>query len=234
MGESGNPLPERKKRGALSGNKRAIGNPGGGRKPKFKPAFIGVARKACERGFTDQEVADLLGINASTLYRWRVEYPHFARAVRLGKEIADARVERSLYERAVGYSFEAQKAVMTRRGQEILRWREHLPPDTGAAMAYLRNRRPDLWRNTIKHEHTQYRKRGGTTRRAARASSQARFNRSSRPRNANPENRARTLRLRFVTAKPAAKALNSCPLWSCWLLLLLRAQWLHGAGKHVA
>jgi transposase-like protein len=127
---------------------------GGGRKPKFKPVFIGIARKACERGFTDREVADLLGINASTLYRWRVEYPHFARAIRLGKEMADVRVERSLYERAVGYSYEAQKAVVTRHGQEILRWREHLAPDVTAALAYLRNRRPDRWRDTIKQEHS--------------------------------------------------------------------------------
>jgi transposase-like protein len=154
MDQSGNPLPESKKRGAPRGNKRALGNPGGGRKPKFKPAFIGVARKACERGFTDQEVADLLGINASTFYRWRVQYPQFARVVRLGKEMADARVERSLYERAVGYTFEAQKAVRTRHGQEILRWREHLPPDVGAATAYLKNRRPDRWRATHRIEHT--------------------------------------------------------------------------------
>jgi hypothetical protein len=83
-----------------------------------------------------------------------VEYPHFARAFRLGKEMADVRVERSLYERAVGYSYEAQKAVVTRHGQEILRWREHLPPDVTAALAYLRNRRPDRWRDTIKHEHS--------------------------------------------------------------------------------
>jgi transposase-like protein len=154
MDQSGNPLPESKKRGAPRGNRRALGNTGGGRKLKFKSAFIGVARKACERGFTDQEVADLLGVNASTFYRWRVQYPQFARVVRLGKEMADVRVERSLYERAIGYSYEAQKAVMTRHGQEILRWREHLPPDVGAAMAYLKNRRPDRWRDTRRIEHT--------------------------------------------------------------------------------
>jgi transposase-like protein len=153
MDQSGNPLPESKKRGAPRGNKRALGNPGGGRKLKYKPVFARIA-KACENGATQLEIADLLGVSASSLYRWRVEYPHFARAVRLGKEMADARVERSLYERAVGYSFEVQKAVMTRHGQEILRWREHLPPDVGAAMAYLKNRRPDRWRDTHRIEHT--------------------------------------------------------------------------------
>src|SRR5262249_870039 len=114
MDQSANPLPESKKRGAPRGNKRALGNPGGGRKPKFEPAFIRVARKACEHGLTDREVADLLGVNPSTFYRWRAQYPRFARGIRLGKQMADDRVERALYERAIGYSFEAEKAVMTR------------------------------------------------------------------------------------------------------------------------
>jgi hypothetical protein len=152
--ESDKSLPERKKRGSPYGNKRALGNRGGGRKPKFKSAFIGVARKACERGFSDQEVADLLGINASTFYRWRVRYPQFARVVRLGKEMADNRVERALYERAIGYDFEREKQIMTRDGPQMLRWREHVPPDTAAALAYLKNRRPDRWRDTHRIEHT--------------------------------------------------------------------------------
>ena len=154
MGESGNPLPERKKRGAPSGNKRAIGNSGGGRKPKYQTAWARIARKACERGMTDQEVADLLGVNPSSLYRWRAQYREFSRAFRLGKELANNRVERALYERAIGYDFECEKQIMTRRGPQMLRWREHLPPDVAAALAYLKNRRPDRWRDTIKHEHS--------------------------------------------------------------------------------
>ena len=96
----------------------------------------------------------MLGVNPSTLYRWRVQYPPFARAFVLGKELADARVERALYSRAIGYDYEAQKQVMTRHGPQMLHWREHVPPDVGAAMAYLKNRRPDRWRDTHRIEHT--------------------------------------------------------------------------------
>jgi transposase-like protein len=154
MDDLGKPLLERKKRGAPSGNKRAIGNSGGGRKPKYQTAWARIARKACERGMTDQEVADLLGVNPSTLYRWRAQYREFSRAFRLGKELANNRVERALYERAIGYDFECEKQIMTRRGRQMLRWREHLPADVGAAMAYLKNRRPDRWRDTHRIEHT--------------------------------------------------------------------------------
>jgi hypothetical protein len=154
MREASKLLVETKKRGAPLGNKRGLGNRGGGRKPKYQTAWARIARKACERGLTDLEVADLLGINASTFYRWRVEYPHFARAVRLGKEMADIRVERALFSRAVGYDYEIERQIMTRNGPQTLRWRKHLPPDVGAAMAYLRNRRPDRWRDTHRIEHT--------------------------------------------------------------------------------
>ena len=154
MNDSGNLLVQRKKRGAPRGNKRAIGNRGGGRKTKYRAAMAGIAREACERGLTDCEVADLLDVSASTLYRWRTQYPRFARLFRLGKIEADNRVERALFNRAVGYDYEIEKQVMTRRGPQMLRWREHLPPDVGAAMAYLKNRRPDRWRDTHRIEHT--------------------------------------------------------------------------------
>jgi hypothetical protein len=154
MMESFKILVEKKKRGAPLGNKRALGNRGGGRKPKYRTAMAGIARKACEHGMTDLEVADLLNISVSALYRWRLKYPRFGRAFKLGKAEADDRVERALFSRAVGYSFDAEKAVMTRHGVQMLRWVEHVPPDVSAAMAYLKNRRPDRWRDTHRVEHT--------------------------------------------------------------------------------
>jgi hypothetical protein len=107
---------------------------------------------------TDWEVATLLGVNLSTLFRWRTQYPQFARVFRLGKTEADNRVERALFGRAVGYDYEIEKQIMTRNGKETLRWREHLPPDVAAALAYLRNRRPDRWRDrqVVEHQRTPY------------------------------------------------------------------------------
>src|SRR5262249_11600614 len=113
-----------------------------------------VARRCCERGMTDIEVADMLGIGSATLYRWKLEYPAFSRVFKLGKAEADNRVERSLYSRAVGYDYIAEKPVMTRHGQKTMQYRAHVPPDTAAAVWYLKNRRPDRWRDSFRHEHT--------------------------------------------------------------------------------
>jgi len=154
MDDSGNPLAKRRKRGAPLGNKRAVGNSGGGRIPKYQPAMASIARKACELGMTNLEVADLLGVNLASLYRWKLEHSQFARSFKLGKAEADERVERALFSRAVGYDFNAEKQIMTRHGPQMLRWREHVPPDVSAAVAYLKNRRPDRWRDTHRIEHT--------------------------------------------------------------------------------
>jgi hypothetical protein len=102
---------------------------------------------------TDIEVADMLGIGLSTLYRWKLDDPAFARVFKLGKAAADDRVERSLYNRAIGYDYIAEKAAMTRHGQKTMRYRAHIPPDTAAAVWYLKNRRPDRWRDSFRHEH---------------------------------------------------------------------------------
>lgn len=153
MNESGRLSRELRKRGAPPGNKRAHGNRGGGRKTVYNTRMAAVARKCCERGLTDVEVADMLGIGLATLYRRKVEHPAFWKAFRLGKTKADDRVERSLYSRAVGYDYIAEKPVMTRHGQKTMRYRAHVPPDTAAAVWYLKNRRPDRWRDSFRHEH---------------------------------------------------------------------------------
>ena len=153
MDESGNPLPESKKRGAPLGNKRALGNRGGGRKAAYTPKLAAVARKCCGRGLTDLEIADVLDVSPATLYRWKAEHPAFSRVFKLGKAEADDRVERSLYSRAIGYDYIAEKAAMTRHGQQTMRYRQHIPPDTAAAVWYLKNRRPDRWRDAHRHEH---------------------------------------------------------------------------------
>jgi hypothetical protein len=56
---------------------------------------------------------------------WKLDHPAFARVFKLVKVAADDRVERSLYSRAIGYSYLAEKPAMTRHGQKIMRYRAH-------------------------------------------------------------------------------------------------------------
>lgn len=118
-----------------------------GRPTEYRPEYCDLAKRLCESGATDQELADVLRIHRATLYRWLGEYPRFRDAVRLGKEPADDRVERSLFHRAVGYTHEALKIMQEKGTPVVVRYMEHVPPDPGAAFNWLKNRRPDQWRD---------------------------------------------------------------------------------------
>ena len=124
-----------------------------GRPTDYRPEFAEQAAKLCALGATDYEIADFFGVNTSTIYRWRNVHEQFCEAVRAGKERSDERVERALFNRAVGYSFESEK-VFQHQG-EIIRAPtvEHVPPDPGAAMNWLKNRNPDTWRDKQEIEH---------------------------------------------------------------------------------
>jgi hypothetical protein len=65
------------------------------------------------------------------------------------------RVERSLYERANGYSYDAVKIFMPAGSKQpvVVHYTEHCPPDVGAAFIWLKNRDPDRWRDSQVVEH---------------------------------------------------------------------------------
>lgn len=140
---------------APKGNTNAVGNRGGrGGQSKYRPEFAEQAKKATDAGFTDREIAELFGVDESTVNRWKFAHVEFAQALKVGKEPADERVESSLYRRALGYSHDAVK-IFQYQGQEVVvPYVEHVPPDTTACIFWLKNRRPDLWRDRVVNEHT--------------------------------------------------------------------------------
>lgn len=127
-----------------------------GRPSAFKPEYVEQVKKLCELGATDVEMADFFGVAVSTFYLWKNKQPDFSEALKTGKAAADERVERSLYHKATGYTFESEK-VFQYQGQIIRApFREHVPPDTTAMIFWLKNRRPDEWRDKseVHHKHS--------------------------------------------------------------------------------
>lgn len=118
-----------------------------GRPSGYRPEFVDQARKLCELGATERDLADFFKVSLPTLQRWRVSFPDFCASLKTGKYIADDRVEMSLYHRAIGYSFESEK-IFNHQGK-IVRAKtiEHVPPDTTAMIFWLKNRRTAQWRD---------------------------------------------------------------------------------------
>jgi hypothetical protein len=123
-----------------------------GRPTKFSVERCERAYSLAAAGATDPEIAEGVGISVATLYLWRHQHPEFLEATRLGKDAADERVERSLYHRALGYSQPAVKIFLPAGASKPIYapYVERFPPDTAAASLWLRNRRPDEWRDNVK------------------------------------------------------------------------------------
>src|SRR5260221_386292 len=101
-----------------------------GRPSGFRPEFVTQAEKLTALGATDREVAEFFKITERTLYRWQHDHAEFCQALKLGKEASDARVEKSLYRRAVGYTFDAVKIFQYEGKPVRANYVEHVAPDT--------------------------------------------------------------------------------------------------------
>lgn len=125
----------------------------GGRPSSYRKEFAEQALELCERGATDFELADFFRVDVRTIYNWKHSHPEFFHALKVGKDALDDRVERSLYQRAVGYSFNSEKIFHFQGAITRAETVEHVPPDPGAAMSWLKNRRGDKWRDKSDVEH---------------------------------------------------------------------------------
>jgi hypothetical protein len=151
-----NSTPERPKGSPASESTEGRAKRGKGRPTSYRPEFAVQAEKLCALGATDDDLADFFETSTRTIYRWQTQFEEFCQALRAGKAPADERVERSLFHRAVGYRHEAVKIFMPAGAKEPVyaEYVEQVPPDTTAAIFWLKNRRPDLWRDRVQNEHS--------------------------------------------------------------------------------
>ena len=80
-------------------------------------------------GLTDEQIAHNIGISISTLNNWKNKYVEILESLKKGKEVVDYAVENALLKNA-------------------------LKGDTTAQIYWLKNRRPDKWRDKPGYEDT--------------------------------------------------------------------------------
>lgn len=98
----------------------------------------------------DKQIADKIGVSVTTLYNWKNKYPQIDKALASGKDIADAKVENALFKRAIGYTYEETKREGARGGAaKITVTTKTVPPDVTAQIFWLKNRKPDRWREKV-------------------------------------------------------------------------------------
>lgn len=99
-------------------------------------------------GLTEKQIANNMGISEQTLNVWKKRFPSLLEALKKGKEVVDFEVENALLKRAKGYhTVETVSEIYGDGRKHIRKIEKDIPPDTTAAIFWLKNRRPDLWRN---------------------------------------------------------------------------------------
>lgn len=100
-----------------------------------------------KRGKTDVQTSRILGIHPKTLQYWKGAYPEFLAALKEAKEDADELVKASLFRRATGYYHKEEKIFFFKGDVQKVQTVKHYPPDTAAAIFWLKNRQPKQWRD---------------------------------------------------------------------------------------
>lgn len=99
-------------------------------------------------GLTDEQIAKNIGISKQTFYDWKKKYTDFSDVLKKGKEVVDIQVENALLKRALGYEYEEvsekyEMGIMTERKVT----KKQVVPDTTAQIFWLKNRKPEEWRD---------------------------------------------------------------------------------------
>lgn len=125
----------------------------GGRPSKVDGIDSKQITMLAQHGFTNNEIALYFSVNISTVYEWQKK-KWFSDALKKGKEVADERVERSLYERACGYTHPEEKIFCSEGVVVRAETVRHYPPDVTAQIFWLKNRVPEKWRDRSEVEHS--------------------------------------------------------------------------------
>lgn len=130
-----------------------------GRPSNFRKEYSEQAYKLCLLGYDDSELAFFFDVSEQTINAWKKAHPEFLESLKSGKAIADANVGQRLYERAMGYEHDSEEiktVTIPGGGSEIERVpvRKVYPPDTTAAIFWLKNRQPKKWRDKIEQGFT--------------------------------------------------------------------------------
>lgn len=107
-------------------------------------------------GLTDEQISKNMAISYSTFRDWKKKYTSISAALKKGKEPVDYQVENMLLKRALGYEYEETTSVIEKdpdgkQVTKVTRHKKQMPPDTTAAIFWLKNRKPDVWRKMAPH-----------------------------------------------------------------------------------
>lgn len=122
-----------------------------GRKPKVidKALVKRAIPAALKYGITDADLSKTFGISVDTFKKFLKNNPDILVAIKEDKEKCTDKVELALYTQAIGYEHYETKSSYN---SVLDKWVDHQvlvyhPPNIAACIFWLKNKRPDQWRD---------------------------------------------------------------------------------------
>lgn len=112
------------------------------------------------KGCTDDEIAKAMHVTRKTICSWKREHESFSKALAEGKEIADSKIERGLYNIAMGYYVDEEERLIevnkdgTTKLGDLRQKKRYIPPSVTAQIFWLKNRKKEQWRDVARTEIT--------------------------------------------------------------------------------
>lgn len=141
----------------------------GGAEPKFdfndKENLLRIEGWARD-GLDDKNIAKNIGYNDTYFCELKKKHSELSKALKKGRAPLDIIVESTMYRKAVGMKIKRQQAIKLKRtiyedGKRIdeeyvekVELEEDLPPDTVAMIFWLKNRKPEHWRDRVNNDIT--------------------------------------------------------------------------------
>ena len=110
-----------------------------------------LARNMARAGLSHTMMARIFGVAPSTFSLWKAQHPAFLKALERGTEQVDKALETTAIQRALGYSYETEKAFQTGVKMTVV---ETLPPEPSLLKFMLERRMPGQYRETKEVVHT--------------------------------------------------------------------------------
>jgi len=117
-------------------------------------------------GWDDSQVSKFFGVTETTLNNYKKKYPKFFTSLKDWKKEADLKVEKSLYQRAIGYKYDEVVYEKSKIGGLGIKLKDNeidgikhcesnktkvtvkeVVPDVTAQIFWLKNRQPEQWRD---------------------------------------------------------------------------------------
>lgn len=125
----------------------------------LEPENLALLEGWARDGLTDEQISHNIGINRDTLKEWKKKFSAISATLKKGKEVADYEVENALFKSACGYDYEEvteelkwdpkSKSYVMKVTKRI---KKHQPPSNTAQIFWLKNRKPQVWRDRVENQ----------------------------------------------------------------------------------